>query len=136
MLDKLRTELRTLPDYYEKAQIMMNTTLVDKFEESRVGSGGTVRLNEFIFLNRDRVFSWKQLQDLFCRLGSNAPLNATRNYHRPRKAHALITKKKFTEFISMVDSMIESWVKNNTELDAFFEARNGENSNSLMIETY
>lgn len=136
MLDELRTELRTLPDYYEKAQNMMNTTLVNKFEESRAGSGGTVRLNEFIFLNRDRVFSWKQLQDLFSRLGSDDPKNATRNYHRPRKAHTLITKKKFAKFISIVDSMIESWVKNNTELDEFFEARNGEKTNSLMIEPY
>lgn len=125
MLDELRAELRTLPDYYEEAQRAMNTTLVKRFQESRAGSGGAVRLNEFIFLNRDRVFSWKQIQELFAALGSKNPENSTRNYHRPRKAHTLIDKRKFTEFVGMLDSCIESWVKNNTNLEDFFEGRNG-----------
>lgn len=125
MLNELRAELRTLPDYYEAAQKAMNATLVKLFQESRAGSGGAVRLNEFIFLNRDRVFSWKQIQDLFTELGSKDPENSTRNYHRPRKAHTLIDEKKFTKFIKMLDSSVESWVKNNTKLEEFFEGRNG-----------
>lgn len=125
MLNELRAELRSLPDFYEAAQKAMNTTLVRKFQESLAGSGGAVRLNEFIFLNRDRVFSWKQIQDLFAELGSKDPKNSTRNYHRPRKVHTLIDETKFTKFIEMLDSCMESWVKNNTKLTDFFEGRNG-----------
>ena len=101
-LETLRAELRTLPDYYKEAQAVMNATLVKKFRESVAGSGGAVRLNEFIFLNRDRVFSWRQLKGLFAELGSKNPNNAARNYRKGRKGHHMITKKDFRDFIKMV----------------------------------
>ena len=132
MLDAIRAELRTLPDYYEQAQTAMNTTLAEKFRESVAGSGGMVRLNEFIFLNRDRVFSWRQLKELFAALGNPNPDNAVRNYRRGRKAHNLITQKEFSDFVKMVDEGIKTWVKNDTKLSEFFEARNGASPDKSM----
>lgn len=125
MLETLRAELRTLPDYYMEAQAAMNATLVKKFRESVAGSGGAVRLNEFVFLNQDRVFSWKQLKSLFAELGSKNPDNSARNYRKGRKGHHMITDKDFRNFIEMIDASIESWVKNDTKLNDFFNSRNG-----------
>ena len=105
----------------------MNTTLVRRFRESVVSSGGAVRLNEFIFLNRDRVFSKQQLKGLFAELGSNDPDNSAHNYRRGREVHHLIRKEDFEGFIKMVDASIESWVKNDPKLTNFFNGRNGAN---------
>lgn len=131
MLEELRVELRTLPDYYQAAQAAMNTTLVRKFQESVAGSGGAVRLNEFIFLNRDRVFSWWQLGDLFAKLGSKNSDNSRRNYRKGREKHRFICKKDFGDFVKMLDESIESWVKNDTKLTDFFNGRNGTNPDKL-----
>lgn len=125
MLKALRAELRTLPDYFEEAQTAMNTTLVRKFRESVVGSGGAVRLNEFIFLNRDRVFSLDQLKGLYADLGSSDPKQSAYNYRKGHKAHKLLRKNEFTEFIKMLANSIDKWVKNNQNLTDFFNGRNG-----------
>lgn len=125
MLKALQAELRTLPDYYEDAQKAMNTTLVRKFKESLAGSGGAVMLNDFIFLNRDRVFSLDQLKGLFAELGSSQVKQAAYNYAKRRKAHRLIRKQEFTAFIEMLDKSIENWVTDDQFLTDFFEGRNG-----------
>lgn len=125
MLDELRAELRTLPDYYEDAQRAMNTTLVRKFKESLAGSGGAVMLNDFIFLNRDRVFSLDQLKGLFAELGSSQVKQAAYNYAKRRKAHRLIRKQEFTAFIEMLVKSMENWVTDDQFLTDFFEGRNG-----------
>lgn len=125
MLNELRAELRTLSDYYEAAQKAMNDTLVCKFEESRAGSGGAVRLNEFIFLNRDRVFSRDQLKGLFTELGSKNPAQSAYNYTKGHKAHRLIDDKMFSEFVKMLNKSIGNWVNNYQNLTDFFEGRNG-----------
>lgn len=127
MLKALRAELRTLPDYYEEAQAAMNITLVRKFQESVAGSGGAVRLNEFIFLNRDRVFSSDQLKGLYADLGSSDPKQSAYNYSKRHKAHELIRKKEFTEFIKMLAKSIDKWVKNDQNLTDFFNGRSGAN---------
>lgn len=127
LLEELRAELRTLPDYYEEAQAAMNTTLVRKYRESVAGSGGAVRLNEFIFLNRDRVFSSDQLKGLYADLGGSDPKQSAYNYSKRHKAHELIRKKAFSEFIKMLVKSIDKWVKNDQFLTVFFNERSGAN---------
>lgn len=132
MLDELRSELRTLPDYFEEAQVVMNATLADKFRENVAGSGKTIKLNDFIFLNRDRVFSREQLKGLFKELGNgeeHAARQAAYNYCKRRKAHRLISKNEFTAFVNALDAGIETWVKNDQKFGDFFTGRMREREN-------
>ena len=136
MLEKVRAELRTLPEYYDKAQSVMNIALVRKYNECVTGSKGNVNLNAFVFLNRDRVFSKKQLKEIYAELGCGDTNKAVNNYVHRHKAHRLIEREDFVAFTIMLDNCIENWLKNEKLLGDFFEVRNGEKTNSLMIEPY
>lgn len=124
MIAELRTELNSLPDYYNQAQLSMDETLIRKYREELEGAGGTVILNDFIYLNRDRIFSRQQLAHLFASLGSKNVPNAVKNYAKRKKAHRFITKKDFERFVKCLDDGVDKWVKNDPFLLDFFSNRN------------
>lgn len=121
MIDVIQRELRSLPDYYEKAHAVMNENLLINYHAKRAKHRGG--LSRFISDNDDRIFSRDQIKGLFELAGESNPGEAARRYCKRHKGHDLIDQHDFEKFINIIDSGISEWVKNDPFLVDFFEGK-------------
>ena len=103
-----RDLLHRVKRYYRSALDRLNDRLVQQYESARacVTTKGKLKVNTFLVLHRDAVYSRQQLLALYERLGDCNPKKALDQYYEltKREARLFVTE---SEFCAFVDSLSE-----------------------------
>ena len=114
MLEALQEELRSLPAHYEEAQERVNEAMYARYCDLQDGSKDSLKVNQFLYMNSDRVFSRSQIVGFYNLIGAGDGKRCRKraDNYSARYAHLYITRKRFEAFIEWVIGQLEKYLTN------------------------
>lgn len=113
MLQAIITELRTLPDFYETTLEKLNESLANKFVELGFDAKNSLVGNQFLSINRERLFSREQARDFFKILSEDtnekALVDRVNNFSDRYKI-LYVSKAAFQRFVDELIMNIQSFI--------------------------
>ncbi|MEA4929362.1 MAG: hypothetical protein VB104_11895 [Candidatus Limiplasma sp.] len=113
-LHELEKLLQRVKGYYSSALYRLNDRLVLQYESAKacVNTKGKLKVNTFLVLHRDAIYSRQQLLALYERLGDCNPKKALDQYYEltKREARLFVTEHDFCAFIDNLSEGINRYL--------------------------
>ncbi|MEA4928361.1 MAG: hypothetical protein VB104_06740 [Candidatus Limiplasma sp.] len=110
----LKNLLQRVKGYYRSALDRLNDRLVQQYESTKacVNTKGKLKVNTFLLLHRDAIYSRQQLLALYERLGDCNSKKALDQYYEltKREARLFITESEFYAFIDSLSEGINRYL--------------------------
>lgn len=117
-LEVMIEELESLSKFYTAAQKQLNEALLYEFSRLQLGCKNNLYVNQYLYMNSDRLFSNAQVKGFFKGLGINAKKAAKdANNYSTRHKHLYIRPDEFTAFTEYLVFLIKKYLTS----EAFFE---------------